>query len=229
MPEIIQTLRLSKTLDDETTLNNHVLLPPTCLSIKRGSFVALTGSSGSGKSTLINLLACLDQATSGRYIFDNQDITRLTVNEAADFRAQTIGIVFQQYLLIPQLTVIDNVCLPLIYAGNLTPQSTTYAKNLLKTLDIVDHAHKYPHQLSGGQQQRACLARALVNQPKLLLADEPTGALDAERSEEIIRCLQQINQQHQTTILMVTHDLSMTIHCDEVIGMQSITDQETTS
>jgi putative ABC transport system ATP-binding protein len=184
------------------------------IDIHRGEFVALMGASGSGKSTLMNLLGCLDRPTSGRYLLDGIDVSGLDRNELADIRNQKLGFVFQGFNLLARTTALENVELPMLYAQQRI-SSRVMRERALKALDIVglsQRADHYPSQLSGGQQQRVAIARALVNEPQVLLADEPTGNLDSRTSVEVMGVFQKLNEQG-ITILMVTHELDIAHYC----------------
>jgi putative ABC transport system ATP-binding protein len=184
------------------------------LEIHRGEFVALMGASGSGKSTLMNLLGCLDRPTRGRYLLDDTDVSQLDRNELADIRNQKIGFVFQGFNLLARTTALENTELPMLY-GHHHRSSRAMRERALRSLEIVglsDRADHFPNQLSGGQQQRVALARALVNDPEILLADEPTGNLDSKTSVEVMGVFQKLNDQG-ITIVMVTHELDIARYC----------------
>lgn len=189
------------------------------LSIESGEYVAIMGASGSGKSTLMNIIGCLDRPTSGRYILDGRDLTTLDDDELADIRNQYIGFVFQQFNLLPRLTALENVMLPMIYANVSRSQRVKSATTALEAIGLGDRLTNRPSQLSGGQQQRVAIARALVNLPALVLADEPTGALDSKTSQDIMNLLTHLNQQG-TTIAIVTHDATVAAQTNRVIQMQ---------
>jgi putative ABC transport system ATP-binding protein len=189
------------------------------LSIESGEYVAIMGASGSGKSTLMNVIGCLDRPTSGRYILDGRDLTTLDDDELADIRNQYIGFVFQQFNLLPRLTALENVMLPMIYANVSRLQRVKSATAALEAIGLGDRLTNRPSQLSGGQQQRVAIARALVNLPALVLADEPTGALDSKTSQDIMNLLTELNQQG-TTIAIVTHDATVAAQTNRVIQMQ---------
>jgi putative ABC transport system ATP-binding protein len=176
------------------------------LKVPRGDFLAVMGQSGSGKSTLMNIFGCLDQATGGQYLLDGVDTRSLSRTELATVRNRTIGFVFQSFNLIKRMNVAENVALPLIYAG--VSRGKAHAKALveLERVGLADYAKRTPNQLSGGQQQRVAIARALVGDPPLILADEPTGNLDTQTSEEIMRSFQALNAETGITILLVTHE-----------------------
>jgi len=184
------------------------------LEIHRGEFVALMGASGSGKSTLMNLLGCLDRPTKGRYLLDDTDVSGLDRNQLADIRNQKIGFVFQGFNLLARTTALENAELPMLY-GERRASSHAMRERALRSLEIVglaDRADHFPNQLSGGQQQRVAIARALVNDPEILLADEPTGNLDSKTSVEVMGVFQQLNDRG-ITIIMVTHELDIARFC----------------
>ena len=178
------------------------------LNVAGGELVALMGTSGSGKSTLMNLLGCLDHPTSGEYWLDGREVSRLTANERARLRNRTIGFVFQSFNLLPRTTALENVMMPLTYSReNLSEQQKKLrAIDLLRKVGLADRIDHQQSQLSGGEQQRVAVARALVNHPRILLADEPTGNLDSRTSEEILQMFQQLNSVEGITIILVTHD-----------------------
>ncbi len=188
------------------------------LSIEEGEYVAIMGASGSGKSTLMNIIGCLDRPSSGQYFLAGQDLTTLDDDELAEIRNQYIGFVFQQFNLLPKLTSLSNVMLPMIYADVDKSQRIEQATDALVQVGLKDRIQNRPNQLSGGQQQRVAIARALVNHPALVLADEPTGALDSTTSEEIMNLLTELNQQG-TTIAIVTHDANVAARTKRIIRM----------
>jgi putative ABC transport system ATP-binding protein len=176
------------------------------LTVISREFVSIMGASGSGKSTLMNIVGCLDRPTSGTYRFEGKDVTRLNRKQLAHIRNRKLGFVFQGFNLLKRHTAIENVGLPLLYAGLTPRQRHLRALEMLDLVGLSERAHHLPNQLSGGQQQRVAIARALVNQPQIILADEPTGNLDSHTGEEILHEFQRINRETGQTIVMVTHD-----------------------
>jgi putative ABC transport system ATP-binding protein len=187
------------------------------LTVEPGEFVAIMGASGSGKSTLMNIVGCLDRPTSGTYHLDGQDVSRLSRKELAHFRNQKLGFVFQGFNLLKRHTAIENVELPLLYAGVGPSERHRRAGQILELLGLAERASHLPNQLSGGQQQRVAIARAMINRPQVLLADEPTGNLDSRTSEEILREFRKINQEQGQTIVMVTHDANIAAYADRQV------------
>ena len=196
---------------------------PACnditLAIEEGEFVAIMGASGSGKSTFMNIVGCLDRPTEGCYLLDSEDTSKLNSNALAHIRNRKIGFVFQQFNLLERMTSLANVELPLIYGGVPRKTRLSRAAKALERVGLGDRANHRPNQLSGGQQQRVAVARALVNSPKLLLADEPTGALDSRTSEELIDLFKQFNREGMT-IVLVTHELEVAKHAARIIRFQ---------
>ncbi|MGN0162949.1 MAG: ABC transporter ATP-binding protein [Candidatus Ornithomonoglobus sp.] len=186
------------------------------LTIDRGEFVAIVGSSGSGKSTCMNIIGCLDVPTSGTYKLNGRNITNYTEDELADVRNKMLGFIFQQYNLIPKLTVIENVQLPLLYAGLSEKEQRKRAMLALRRVGLESKAKNLPAQLSGGQQQRVSIARALAGNPSVILADEPTGALDSKTGRDVMLFLQQLNREGNT-IILITHDNSIAARASRII------------
>lgn len=203
MPELIETRDLTKTYAlGEVTVN---ALQGVTLTIERGSFVAVMGASGSGKSTLMNLLGCLDRPTSGRYLLDGFAVEGLDRDQLAEVRNQKIGFVFQNFNLLPRMSAKENVQLPLLYKSDDAGDAGEKARRVLALVGLAGREDSLPTQLSGGQQQRIAIARALINEPEILLADEPTGQLDSKTSAEIMGTIQELNRTHGITIIVVTH------------------------
>ena len=179
------------------------------LNIMEGDFVAITGASGSGKSTMMNLVGCLDIPSKGTIFLDGRDISTMNESDLAQIRGQRIGFIFQQFNLIPNLTALENVMLPLEFQGTSTSVARKKAEELLKRVDLADRMHHLPSQMSGGQQQRVAIARALSNDPEVVLADEPTGNLDSKSGHDVIGLLEKLWKNEGKTIIMVTHDINL--------------------
>lgn len=199
-----------------------VLIPAVrsvTLTIQRNEYVALMGPSGSGKSTLMNLIGCLDTPTKGRYVLNNQEVGRLADNDLAEIRNKEIGFVFQTFNLLPRLTALENVALPLVYAGAGKRKRTQRAETVLEQVGLADRMTHRPNELSGGQRQRVALARALVNNPSIILADEPTGNLDSKTSEEIMELFADIHSRGNT-IIVVTHEEDIARRARRIIRLR---------
>ncbi|WP_269808148.1 ABC transporter ATP-binding protein [Flavobacterium selenitireducens] len=189
------------------------------LEIKKGEYVALMGPSGSGKSTLMNLLGCLDTPTSGHYILNGKDASQMSDDELADIRNREIGFVFQTFNLLPRTTALDNVALPMIYAGYSKSERRQRATEVLTQVNLSDRMDHQPNQLSGGQRQRVAIARALVNKPSIILADEPTGNLDSKTSVEIMNLFGEIHR-NGNTVILVTHEEDIAAYAKRVIRLR---------
>ncbi|WP_306297012.1 ABC transporter ATP-binding protein [Nostoc sp. C052] len=189
------------------------------LTIEQGEYVAIMGTSGSGKSTLMNLIGCLDCPTAGHYVLEGRNLTSFGNDELAHIRNQRIGFVFQQFNLLPGATALENVMLPMVYANIPKQKRRQQAIQALTRVGLGDRLYNFPSQLSGGQQQRVAIARAIVNRPALMLADEPTGALDTQTSQEVMNLFTELNQQGMT-IVIVTHDLAIAAQTKRVIRVQ---------
>jgi putative ABC transport system ATP-binding protein len=189
------------------------------LDILRNEYVALMGPSGSGKSTLMNILGCLDSPTSGLYILNGHDVSQMEDNDLADIRNKEIGFVFQQFNLLPRLSALENVALPLVYAGIPKKERMEMAHEVLRKVDLTDRSHHKPNELSGGQCQRVAIARALVNNPSIILADEPTGNLDTKTSHEIMNIFAKIHDEGNTVVL-VTHEEDISNYAKRVIRLR---------
>ena len=188
------------------------------LIIRKNEFVAIMGPSGSGKSTLMNLIGCLDTATSGRYMLNGQDVSKMDDNSLAEIRNREIGFVFQTFNLLPRSTALENVMLPLIYAGYGKAKRVERASNVIEEVKLTDRMTHKPNELSGGQRQRVAIARALVNDPAIILADEPTGNLDSKTSIEILGLLEEIHRKGNTVII-VTHEEDIALHTHRIIRL----------
>lgn len=188
--------------------------------IKEKEFVAVMGPSGSGKSTLINLIGFIDKKFEGTYLFEGKEITDFSDKELSAIRNQSVGFVFQNFSLIENNTVFENVELPLLYNGSAYTDTKKRVQEVLAKVGLADKGNKYPKQLSGGQQQRVAIARSIVNSPRFIIADEPTGALDSKTSEDIMQLFQDLNKQEGVTIILVTHNPEMISYCDRLIRVK---------
>jgi putative ABC transport system ATP-binding protein len=214
---IIETTNISK----RYVMGEEVIqaLKDVTISVNKGEYVAFMGPSGSGKSTLMNIVGCLDTPTSGRYVLNGQDVSEMTENELATVRNKEIGFVFQTFNLLPRQSALENVALPLIYAGYSKADRTEKAMLTLKGVGLDNRAHHKPNELSGGQRQRVAIARALVNEPSILLADEPTGNLDSKTSYEIMDLFDQLYSKGNT-IVMVTHEDDIAQYAHRIIRLR---------
>ncbi|KAF3890853.1 ABC transporter ATP-binding protein [Tolypothrix bouteillei VB521301] len=211
MESITKTYRLGET--------EVPILKGIDLTVEEGEYVAIMGMSGSGKSTLMNIIGCLDRPTSGYYVLEGQNLTTLNDDELAFIRNQRLGFVFQQFNLLPRATAVENVMLPMVYAGVPKHQRQKRAIAALTRVGLAERLNNRPNQLSGGQQQRVAIARALVNRPALVLADEPTGALDSQTSQEVMDLLSELNHQG-ITIVIVTHEPDVAARTNRVIHVK---------
>mgnify|MGYP003481642603 FL=1 len=214
----IEHLGKSYSLQDAhgQTITSPVLFDVN-LSIQKGEFVAIMGQSGSGKSTLMNILGCLDTPSEGSYWLAGENVAMLSNDQLAQIRNQRIGFVFQGFNLLKRITALDNVAMPLLYSGINRAQSRKHALELLCRTGLGKFAQHLPNQLSGGQQQRVAISRALINQPSLILADEPTGNLDSQTSQEIMLLFQRLNQEQSITIVLVTHEDDIAAYAQRLI------------
>jgi putative ABC transport system ATP-binding protein len=216
-PFVIQTTNIAK---EYVMGTEHIhALRSVSIDIKRGEYVAFMGPSGSGKSTLMNIVGCLDTPTQGQYILNGQDVSRMSDNQLAEVRNKEIGFVFQSFNLLPRATALDNVALPLIYAGLNKRERTERALESLRAVGLADRALHRPNELSGGQRQRVAIARALVNNPSVLLADEPTGALDSKTSHEIMDLFEALYSKGNT-IIMVTHEEDIARYAHRIVRLR---------
>src|SRR5579862_5755777 len=218
MPAVARVVDLVKNYQME-----EVIVPAlrgVTLHFEEGDFIALMGPSGSGKSTLLNLLGCLDRSTSGNYFLGEEDVSQMDDDQLSEVRSRYIGFIFQSYNLLPQYTVVENIEIPLLYQGlRLTDETRQRCISLAELVGLGDRLDHRPMQLSGGQQQRVAIARALVNDPHVILADEPTGNLDSRTSDEIMRTLQSLNRAGKT-IIMVTHENDIAAWARRVVRMR---------
>lgn len=218
METVIETIGISKTYRMGDVKVNA--LRGIDLTVEKGELVAIMGSSGSGKSTLMNLLGCLDEPTAGRYFLDGRRVDQLTKNQYADIRNQKIGFVFQVFNLLARTSALENVELPLFYDRNVRIKNPEQAAcEALERVGLSDRLNHVPNQLSGGQQQRVAIARALVNQPAIILADEPTGNLDSKTSIDVLSVFQELNDQG-ITIILVTHEEDIAQYCKRIVRMR---------
>lgn len=214
--EILNVQNLSKHYGSgETTVK---ALDDVSFSVEKGQFIAIVGASGSGKSTLLHILGGVDTPTSGKVLIDNVDIFSLDESKLAIFRRRQIGLIYQFYNLIPVLNVEENITLPLLLDGRKVEK--VYLDEIVSTLGLGDRLNYLPNQLSGGQQQRVSIGRALINNPVLLLADEPTGNLDSKNSAEILQLLRLSNKKFHQTVIIVTHDENIALQADRILGME---------
>lgn len=190
------------------------------LNISRGELTAIMGVSGSGKSTLMNIIGFLDQCTTGRYYFDGSDVSRLPEQDLARIRNRQIGFVFQSFFLLPRSTALENVMLPLFYRGTPQDEARERAMKMLEKVNVASLADHKPNQLSGGQQQRVAIARALVGDPQVILADEPTGALDSQTGNEVMELFLRLNREEGRTILIITHDSDISCRCNRIVTIK---------
>ncbi len=218
MTPVIEIRRLSKTYTGGAEPVHA--LRDVSLTVQRGEFLAIMGASGSGKSTLMNTLGCLDRPTSGEYLLDGADVARLSADQRAGIRNRKIGFVFQGFNLLPRTSAIENVELPLLYTDVPEREALRRSREALALVGLAAREHHHPNQLSGGQQQRVAIARALVNNPSLLLADEPTGNLDTRTSIEIMSLFQQLNRERGITIVLVTHEPDIAAYAQRIIVMR---------
>lgn len=210
-----------KDIKRDFVLGNEIInvLKGIDLQIKRGEYVALMGPSGSGKSTLMNILGCLDTPTSGTYILNGKDVSQMHDDDLAEIRNKEIGFVFQTFNLLPRTTALDNVALPMIYAGYSKTERKERATEVLTQVGLNDRMDHQPNQLSGGQRQRVAVARALVNKPSIILADEPTGNLDSKTSEEIMKLFGEIHA-NGNTVILVTHEEDIAAYAHRIIRLR---------
>ena len=194
-----------------------IALDDLCLNVRRGEYLAVMGTSGSGKSTAMNILGCLDRPSSGSYLLNGTPVERLSDDQLADLRNRELGFVFQQFHLLQELTALDNVMLPMVYAGVPAEQRKELGIAALQRVGLGERLHNKPNQLSGGQQQRVAVARAIINNPNLLLADEPTGALDSRTTKEVLDLFDELHREQGMTILLVTHEHDVAARAERIV------------
>lgn len=218
---LMQTLIHTTDISKVYKMGNETIhaLKSISIQISRGEYVAFMGPSGSGKSTLMNIVGCLDTPTSGTYILNDKDVSDMTENELAEIRNKEIGFVFQTFNLLPRATSLDNVCLPLIYAGYKKSVREAMAMEALENVGLASRAKHKPNELSGGQRQRVAIARALVNNPSIILADEPTGNLDTKTSHDIMNLFHELHQKGNT-IIMVTHEDDIAHYAHRIVRLR---------
>lgn len=218
MSSLIKLENISKTY----VMGDHTVhaLRTINLDIQQGEMTSIVGASGSGKSTLMNIIGFLDRPSTGQYIFNQTDVSDLDEDELANIRNQQVGFVFQSFFLLPRLTALQNVVLPLFYRGTPTDEAENSAMQLLDKMGVAALATHRPNQLSGGQQQRVAIARALVGDPKIILADEPTGALDSDTGEEVMRLLSDLHRNENRTIVIITHDKAISRRSERIITIK---------
>jgi putative ABC transport system ATP-binding protein len=192
-------------------------LDDLCLTVRRGEYLAVMGTSGSGKSTAMNILGCLDRPSSGSYRLNGTPVERMSDDQLADLRNRELGFVFQQFHLLQELTALDNVMLPMVYAGVAAERRRELGIAALKRVGLGERLHNKPNQLSGGQQQRVAVARAIINNPNLLLADEPTGALDSRTTKEVLDLFDELHREQGMTILLVTHEHDVAARAERIV------------
>ena len=219
-PSVIATHHLIKTF----VVGDHQVraLRGVDIEVPRGEFLSVTGPSGSGKSTFMHIVGCLDRPTSGQYLLDGQDVSTMSKNELAEVRNRRIGFVFQGFNLLSRTTALDNVELPMLYSGTAKKTSERHkrATEMLTTVGLGDRLTHFPNQLSGGQQQRVAIARALINNPSILLADEPTGNLDSRTSIEVMGLFQRLNEEHGITVVLITHEADIAEYGTRIVSFR---------
>ena len=201
---MLKTINLQK--EFKNNRNTFKILKDINLDVKEGEFLSIMGPSGAGKTTLLNILSTIDKPTSGKVYYENKDINKISNKELSKFRRDNIGFIFQDYNLLDSMSVEDNIALPLVIANEKQSKIKSEIIKLSKFFGIEAHLKKYPYELSGGQKQRVATARALITSPKIIFADEPTGALDSKSSSELLNCLKEMNEKFNVTVIMVTHD-----------------------
>jgi putative ABC transport system ATP-binding protein len=218
LPSLIKLENITKAY--QLGENHFAALNGVNFCLNKGEMTAIVGVSGSGKTTLMNIIGFLDRCTTGKYTFADQDVSYLSEHELADIRNQKIGFVFQSFFLLPKSNAWQNVILPLFYRGTPRLEAKTRAMQALDKVGLADFAHHRPNQLSGGQQQRVAIARALVGDPQIILADEPTGALDSQTGAEVMTLFRDLNYQEGRTIIIITHDKEISRGCSRIVTIK---------
>ncbi|WP_066501002.1 ABC transporter ATP-binding protein [Abyssisolibacter fermentans] len=218
MKKIVEAINVTKEYGEMKSV--YKALKEVNLDIYEGEFVGIMGPSGSGKTTMLNIMSTIDKATFGKVIIDGIDITTIKRNELANFRRDVVGFVFQEFNLLDNMTIRDNIALPLALNNVKVSIITKKIDEYAKLLGIINQLDKYPYELSGGQKQRAVICRALISSPKVIFADEPTGALDSRLSSEVLECFKNINETLNTTIIMVTHEAVAASYCNRVMFLK---------
>jgi len=214
---VLKVERVKKIYGSKNSSSTFTALDEVSFEISRGEFVGIMGPSGAGKSTLLNVIATIDTVTSGQIHIGEKDICQMKEPELSDFRRNSLGFIFQDYNLLDTLTLRDNIALPMILSKKNIEQIDSTLKEVATALGIEPILGKYPYEVSGGQKQRASAARAIVNHPELILADEPTGALDSKSSRDLLECMQSLNEKNQATIMLVTHDAFAASFCKRIL------------
>jgi putative ABC transport system ATP-binding protein len=215
MEQVLQVSHIKKCYGNKGSITNA--LDDVTFGVEQGEFIGIMGASGSGKTTLLNCISTIDKVTSGNIFIRGKNITELKANKLARFRREELGFIFQDYNLLDTMTLRENIALPLVLSKKDAKTINTEVKNVASVLGIENLLGKYPYEVSGGQKQRAAAARAIVNNPELILADEPTGALDSKASRELLQCLQRLNDNTQATIMLVTHDAFAASFCKRIL------------
>lgn len=214
---LLKTVNIKKTYYTGTT--PVVVLKDVDLVVEPKEFMSITGKSGSGKTTFMNILGCLDTPSSGQYFIENQDVSHMNPDELAHVRNKRIGFVFQKFNLLQDMTALENVCLPQLYAGRKETDAKERSARYLETVGLAHRMHHFPTELSGGEQQRVAIARALSNHPSIILADEPTGNLDSATGERILQMFKDLNKQQGVTIIIITHDQHVAESADRMVRL----------
>ncbi|NMA95944.1 MAG: ABC transporter ATP-binding protein [Clostridiales bacterium] len=215
--QILKVQNISKVYGSKKSSKQYMALKSISFEVNEGEFIGVMGASGSGKTTLLNILGSIDKPTTGRFIMDGQDIADLNKNQLAEHRMKKIGFIFQDFNLLETMTLKENIILPLALAGYKTRAMKSKLDSIARDLGIIEILDKYPYEVSGGEQQRAAACRALITNPRLILADEPTGNLDSKSGKDLLDLLTFINNEYKATILMVTHDVFAASYCHKIM------------